>query len=150
MADEIFPNAQGKLVQVGERITGQACLSREEIATFARLCGDLNPLHHDEDYARHTRFGGIIACGPQVTSLMMGLTATYFSQGKAMLGLEFTFRFRKAVKAGEAIALAWEVVAAEPKASLRGVLVTLEGRATNSQGEAVLTGTGKVLVTDKL
>jgi acyl dehydratase len=150
MADEISPDAQRRLVQVGERITGQVCLSREEIATFARLCGDLNPLHHDEDYARHTRFGGIIACGPQVTSLMMGLTATYFSQGRAMLGLEFTFRFRKAVKAGESIALAWEVVAAEPKASLQGVLVTLEGKATNPQGEAVLTSTGKVLVTDKL
>ena len=150
MADEIFPDAQRRLVQVGERITGQVCLSREEIATFARLCGDLNPLHHDEDYARHTRFGGIIACGPQVTSLMMGLTATYFSQGKVMLGLEFTFRFRKAVKAGESIALAWEVVAAEPKASLQGELVTLEGKVTNPQGQIVLTGVGKVLVTDTL
>lgn len=150
MADEIPSDAQRRLVQVGERITGQVCLSREEIATFARLCGDLNPLHHDENYARQTRFGGIIACGPQVTSLMMGLTATYFSQGKAMLGLEFTFRFRKAVKAGEPIALAWDVVAAEPKASLQGVLVTLEGKATNPQGETVLTGSGKVLVTDKL
>ena len=150
MADEIPPAAQGRLVQVGERITGQVSLSREEIATFARLSGDLNPLHHDEDYARHTRFGGIIACGPQVTSLMMGLTATYFSQGKAMLGLEFTFRFRKAVKAGETIDMAWEVTAAEPKASLHGELVTLEGKATNPQGEIVLTGTGKVLVTDTL
>ena len=150
MAEQTPSDAQGRLVQVGERITGQVCLSRKEIATFARLCGDLNPLHHDEDYARQTRFGGIIACGPQITSLMMGLTATYFSQGKAMLGLEFTFRFRKAVKAGETIALAWEVVAAEPKASLQGVLVTLEGKASNPQGQIVLTGVGKVLVTDTL
>ena len=65
-----------------------------------------------------------------------------------MLGLEFSFRFRKAVKAGETIALAWEVVAAEPKASLQGELVTLEGKATNPQDQIVLTGVGKVLVTD--
>ena len=150
MAEQTPSDAPGRLVQVGERITGQICLSREEIAAFARLCGDLNPLHHDEDYARQTRFGGIIACGPQITSLMMGLTATYFSQGKAMLGLEFTFRFRKAVKAGEMIDMAWEVVAAEPKASLQGELVTLEGKATNPQGQIVLNGVGKVLVTDTL
>jgi 3-hydroxybutyryl-CoA dehydratase len=50
----------------------------------------------------------------------MGLTATSFSQETAMLGLEFTFQFRKAVKAGEKIMLEWEVVETSPKASLQG------------------------------
>lgn len=137
-------------VQVGERIAAQVALTREEIATFARLCGDLNPLHHDEGYARQTRFGSIIACGPHITSLMMGLTATHFSRSGAMLGLEFTFRFRKAVQADELITMEWEVVTVEPKASLQGSIVTLRGKATNQQGQDVLTGTGKILATDKL
>lgn len=113
------------------------------IAEFARLCGDQNPLHHDEVYARGTRFGGIIACGPHLSSLMMGLTATYFTQNGAMLGLEFSFRFLKAVKAGGTLEMEWEVVAVEPKASLGGEIVTLEGRATNEEGVVVLPGTGK-------
>jgi acyl dehydratase len=95
-----FPNIQ---ICVGARITGEVALSLEEIAQFARLSGDLNPLHHDEQYAAQTRFGGVIVSGPQFTSLMMGLTATYFSQETAMPGLEFTFHFRKAVKVGEAV-----------------------------------------------
>lgn len=139
-----------RYAQVGERFGGQISLTAAEIATFATLCGDLNPLHHDESYARQTRFGGIIACGPQVISLMMGLTATHFSRASAMLGLEFTFRFRKAVIADETIDIAWEVITAEPKASLGGDLVTLEGKATNQQGQIVVQGTGKVLVTEKL
>ena len=116
MAKETASTPQDRRVRVGERIVGQLSLSLEEIATFARLSGDLNPLHHDEDYARRTRFGGVIACGPQLTSVMMGLTATYFSQGRVMLGLEFTFRFRKAALAGDTIDIVWEVVSVEPKA----------------------------------
>lgn len=142
-----FPNIQ---IRVGERITGEVALSLEEIAQFARLSGDLNPLHHDEQYAAQTRFGGVIVSGPQLTSLMMGLTATYFSQETAMLGLEFTFHFRKAVKVGEAVTMAWDIVSAAPKASLQGVLVDLDGRAINAHGQIVLIGKGKVLVTTKL
>jgi acyl dehydratase len=137
-------------IQVGERFASQVTLTRAQIATFATLCGDTNPLHHDEAYARRTRFGGVIACGPQITSLMMGLTATHFSQTTAMLGLEFTFRFRKAVKAEQSIHMEWEVVAAEYKRSLGGQLVTLQGRATNPRGEVVLSGSGTVLVTTTL
>jgi acyl dehydratase len=92
----------------------------------------------------------VIVSGPQLVSLMMGLTATYFSRETAMLGLEFTFHFRKAVKAGETVTLEWEVVHAEPKTSLRGVIASLEGKVTNDQGHVMLTGKGKVLVTAKL
>lgn len=137
-------------IQIGERITAQVALTRAEIARFATLCGDQNPLHHDEAYALQTRFGGIIACGPHITSLMMGLTATHFSRDGAMLGLEFTFRFRKAVKADEQITMEWEIVAAEYKASLQGSLVTLHGKASNEEEQEVLTGTGKILATEKL
>jgi acyl dehydratase len=131
-------------------MSSQMRLSHEEIATFARLSGDLNPLHHDEGYAQQTRFGGVIVSGPQLISLMMGLTATYFSRETAMLGLEFTFHFLKAVKADEMITLEWEVEHVEPKASLQGVIASLDGKATNEQGQVVLTGKGKVLVTAML
>ncbi len=137
-------------ISVGEHIVEQVALSFEEIKRFATLCGDLNPLHHDEDYARQTRFGGVIACGPQLSSLMMGMTATYFSREGAMLGLEFNFRFRKAVMVGDTITMDWEIVAADYKASLQGQLVVLEGTAVNQAGELVMTGQGKILAVDKL
>ena len=141
-----FPDIQ---IHIGDRITGSIVLSLAEVATFARLSGDLNPLHCDEQYAAQTRFGGVIVSGPQLTSLMMGLTATYFSRETAMLGLEFTFHFRKAVKAGETVNMIWDIVSAEPKASLQGVLVNLDGKAMVLD-QIVLTGKGKVLVMSQL
>ena len=144
------PEFQEWRVRVGERLSKQMVFSREEVATFARLSGDLNPLHHDEAYARQTRFGEIIVSGPQLISLMMGIIATRFSQETAMLGLDFAFSFRKAVKAGEMVTLEWEVVQAEPRQSLQGILVSLDGKMTNTQGEIMFSGKGKVLVTAKL
>lgn len=137
-------------VQIGEHFEEQMRLTPEEIAAFARLCGDFNPLHHDEAYARQTRFGGIIASGPHVTSRMMGLVATHFSKKGAMLGLEFDFHFHKAVKAGEAITIVWEVVQTEPKASLQGILVALEGRVRDDAGRVLIKAAGKILLTDTL
>jgi acyl dehydratase len=137
-------------VQVGERFVTQVTLSASDVAEFARRCGDLNPLHHDETYARGTRFGAIIASGPHLSSLMMALTASHFSRNGAMLGLEFCFRFVKAVRAGEGLELAWSVVATEPKPSLGGEIVSLEGQATNVERVVVVTATGKVLVAPSL
>ena len=137
-------------VEIGEKISAQVTLTEAEITEFARLCGDTNPLHSDQTYASQTRFGGIIACGPHHASLLMGLVASHFSKTAAMLGLEFSFHFRKAVRPGETLDLRWEVVAVMPKASLAGEIVSLEGRITNQQGVEVLAATGKVLVTPRL
>jgi len=146
----VSPEIPENRVQVGERILGQVSLTHDEVATFAQLSGDLNPLHHDETYARHTRFGGVIVSGPQLISLIMWLTATYFSREAAMLGLEFTFQFRKAVKVGETVNMEWIIVTTEPKASLHGIIASLEWTATNDHGQVVLTGSGKVLITATL
>ena len=138
-------------VQVGERLVGQASLTPAEISESARLSGDPNPLHHDEAYARGTRFTGIIVSGPQIISLMLGLIPSYFGQtNRAVLGLEFTFRFIQAVKAGERMEMEWQVTAAEAKPSLGGQIVTLAGKVTNQKQEVVFAATGKVLITAQL
>jgi len=136
----------GDLVRVGERITEEARFDKEEIAEFARLAGDFNPLHHDEEFAKTTRFGGIIASGPQTASRFMGMTATYFSKRGTSLGLEFTLRFAGPVRPEEHLEMAWEVVEVTDKPKLNGEIVTLDGRVTNPAGKVVMTGTGTVLV----
>jgi acyl dehydratase len=137
-------------VLVGERITEEARFSKKQIVDFAKLAGDFNPLHHDEEFAKTTRFGGIIACGPQTASRFLGMTATHFSKRGASLGLEFTLRFAGPVRPEERLEMAWEVVGVTHKPKLNGEIVKIEGRVTNPAGEVVLTGTGKVLVAHSL
>jgi len=81
----------------------------EAIRQFATLCGDHNPLHHNAAAAAAGPFGALIASGPHVVALMMGLDATFLSQRHEALGLGFEFRFVKAVVAGTTLTLEWTV-----------------------------------------
>jgi len=138
------------LVQIGEKFSKQIELTETEISHFARMCGDPNPLHHNSAYAKKTRFGKIIVCGPHITSLMMAMTAEHFSYNTAMVGLEFSFQFLKAIGTGELVNLEWEVISIQNKPSLNGEIVELKGKITNENGATVLTGRGKILVTAQL
>jgi acyl dehydratase len=136
-----------KPVQVGEKFVHQMRLNEIEISQFAHSIGDPNLLHHDAEYAQKTRFGSIIVCGPHISSLMMGLAAQHFSQNYAMVGLDFSIQFLKAIKAGELIDMEWEVVGTQYKDSLNGEILDLKGKITNEQGVIAVTSSSKVLVT---
>ncbi len=65
--------------EVGERFEMTVKFEADDAIDFARRAGDHNPLHWDEEAAARSRFGGLIACGPQYASLFMGMAATHFS-----------------------------------------------------------------------
>lgn len=44
-------------VKVGDTARRSMLVTDEQIELFARLSGDRNPLHFDEDFARKTKFG---------------------------------------------------------------------------------------------
>lgn len=137
-------------IRIGEKIVSQTRLNETQISQFAHSCGDTNPLHHDPEYARQTRFGSIIVCGPHITSLMMGMLAKHFSQDTAMVGLECAFQFLKAIKAQELIALEWEVIATEYKDSLNGEIVDFQGKVTNELKVEAVTGSARILVASQI
>ncbi|MDB5803581.1 MAG: maoC like domain protein [Betaproteobacteria bacterium] len=133
--------------RVGERFSRTVKLTAEGIHEFAQAAGDMNPLHHDAMFAEASRFGGIIASGTHYVALIMGLVATHFTaQGEAAAGLEFSFQLKKPVRAGDTITLTWEVMEVTPKASLKGDILTLNGRITTQTGAEVLTCVGKIVL----
>jgi acyl dehydratase len=140
----------GRFATVGEEITADLELSPGDIRRFASLAGDENPLHHDEAYARGTRFGRLIASGTHVVARFMGVTATEFSRRGAALGLEFSFRLAKAGLAGDTLRISWRVTRVEAKEKLGGELVFLDGDVRNGQGEVAVRGKATLLVAERL
>jgi hypothetical protein len=61
------------------------------------------------------------------------------------LGLEYNFRFRKAIRMGETVNMHWVVTEIVPKPGL-GDIVTFEARLTLAGGELAVTGTGKCVL----
>jgi len=72
--------------QPHERFSAQLALEPDAASAFASAVGDTNPLHHDAEFAASTRFGRLLASGPQTTAHLLALTASHFSKRGAMLG----------------------------------------------------------------
>lgn len=137
---------RARVVRVGERMEATLELPPDSIKSFATLVNDQNPLHHDDSYAQASRFGSLIASGTQPTAHLMAVLATHFSAYAQPLGLEFSIKLVRAVKANDVLKMHWQVVDAHWKASLNGDLVKLEGEAQNQLGETVVKATATIVV----
>ncbi|MEM7131504.1 MAG: MaoC family dehydratase [Chloroflexota bacterium] len=137
-------------IQPHQRFKKEIFLTPEITSSFAKAAGDLNPIHHDPEFAATTRFGRLIASGTHTSALLMGLTANHFSTFGAMVGLEFSLYFKKPVFADETIVLEWLIVDTKPHKRTQGLIVDLRGRIQNSEGITSVGAKGKVLVAETL
>ena len=147
--------AHEQLIRVGEKLTRTLRFSREDIAAFARMSLDENPLHLDSQLAQRTRFGEIIASGQQSAAVLMGMLATHYSRAddgvvRQMLCLNMNFAFKAPVFADQDIKLECRVSAVEWKARLNGVLAQLDGTAAAGAGHPAVVARGSILVKELL
>jgi len=138
------------LVRAGECIEHVASYSREEIARFAMLTLDVNPLHHDREAAIRAGQRDVIASGQHTSALMSGLAASYFSREgdgipRSMLCLNFNFAYREPIFADAQVTLSWRVASTEWNSKLDGVIAQLEGQALVDDAPSVI-ARGTVLV----
>ena len=102
-----------------ERFAVEVTLTPAMVAAYTAAAGDTNPVHHAPTFAATTRYRRLIASGTHTTALLLGLTASHYSQHEAMVGLEFWVRFRRPIYADETIRLEWLVVRVTPNAQLK-------------------------------
>ncbi len=135
--------------QPHERFSAVVALDPQATSAFAHSVGDTNPVHHDPAVAAQSRFGRLIASGPQTTAHLLALTASHFSKRGAMLGLEFWVRFKRPIYADETITLEWLVVSVKQNSRHDGEIIDLRGRIRNQNGDTAVGAKGRVLVMDK-
>lgn len=149
-----MPDAR-PLIVAGERIARTVRYTRDDIAAFARMSYDDNPLHRDAQLAQRARFGEIIASGQQTAAGLMGVLATHFSRAddgmaRQMLCLNMNFAFKGPVFADQDVLLAWQVSNAAWNAKLAGWLVHLDGSAAVARAKPAVIARGTILVTEVL
>jgi len=62
-------------VAVGDTATRSLTLTAEHVESYARITGDRNPLHFDEEFAAGTKFGRLVVQGGLTTGLLHALVA---------------------------------------------------------------------------
>jgi acyl dehydratase len=133
-------------MKTGEKFSKEILFDPAGIATFAKASGDMNPLHHDAEFAATSRFGGLIASGSHVTALMMGMVSDYFADKGTNVGLDFSFRFQAPIRANDLVTIRWTITESMPKLSLRGDIITLEGEAVRENGIIAVSSTAHALL----
>ena len=142
--NEIEP--AGAPIAPGYRFVQTHAFSEEQVSRFATAVGDENPLHHDTEFARGTRFGGLIASGTHTTSLLLGLTATHFARRGSVLGTSFSVDLLRPVLATETVLMEWCVtsIAAHSKG---GSILELQGVMKGADDRTRVHAHGTVLFT---
>lgn len=124
-------------VRVGFTFEKNIILTEEEISTFAKLSEDHNPIHHNPEVARASRFAGIIASGPQTSSLFMGTVPTFFAPEYLAMGMKFEVEFLAPVRPNIELVIKWVISEVIPKPKLNGYIVVNKGGIYDNQTELV-------------
>jgi acyl dehydratase len=125
----------------GDTVRWRHEITAEEVDCFARLSGDVNPLHLDDTFGQEHGFRGRVVHGALVSALISRVLGTELP-GPGCLWLSQTTRFAQPVYIAEPIEVIVRVV--HKSESLRTLV--LETTVENLRGETVLTGEAKVSV----
>ena len=127
-------------IQVGQKAAKSCEITSQLVAEFARLSGDNNPVHLDEDYAAQTIFKKPIAHGLLIGSLVSALLGTQLP-GPGAIYFSQNFEFKAPVFIGDTITAQVEVI----EKGLKHKKLTLATTACNQDGKLILEGVATVL-----
>lgn len=134
-------------VEVGQHFESTMTVTETHLVVGAGLFGDFNPLHVNQTFSEHSRYGSRIAHGYLTSSFMAAALGMLF-HGTAIAYLEHSCRFIAPVRAGDTLTTVWRVSAKEPKPHHDGGVVSLTGTCTNQDGINVAEASAKMLVHD--
>ena len=126
---------------VGQKITFSKKIDESLLDDFAKISGDFNPLHMDNEYAKKTKFGKRVCHGM--------LLASFFSQlvgmnlpGKNSLYFSQTLNFRNPCFIDDEITVEGEII--EKKSNMK--LISIKTIIYNQEGKCIIDGVAKVIV----
>ncbi len=126
-------------LRVGDAAESSKTITETDIALFAAVTGDFNPVHMDAEFAKTTPFGARVAHGPITLSLSAGILGMRLP-GIGTVAVTNHIDYRKPVYIGDTITTRVEV--AELDAARNRATMSL--RWTNQDGAVVAEGVAVV------
>ena len=125
---------------VGQKVVFSEKIDESLLTDFAKLSGDFNPLHMDEDYALNTNFEKRVCHGMLLASFFSQLVGMYLP-GKNSLYFSQSLNFRNPCFIGDEVTIEGEIT--EKKSNTK--IITI--KTTISRGTTIIIdGTAKVIV----
>lgn len=127
-------------LQVGDAATSSKTVTETDVALFAAISGDFNPLHMDAEYAAKSRFGARVAHGPLTLALCAGLLGTRLP-GLGTIAVSNHIDYRRPVFIGDTVTTRVEVAELDADSGRATMALTW----TNQKGDVVADGTAVVM-----
>jgi acyl dehydratase len=138
MAD-FLENQVYDAIQIGQIAELQRVLTRDDIALFSKVSGDLNPTHMDEEYARARGAKGLVGHSLWATGLISSLLANVLP-GPGTVYRSQDSRFHRQVELGDSLRARVKVLEKQPEH-----VVLFECQVVNQHGETVMDGRASVI-----
>jgi 3-hydroxybutyryl-CoA dehydratase len=122
-------------IKIGDTASSSKTVTEADIANFAEVSGDFNPIHVDAEFASQSMFKERIAHGMLSASYISALLGNQLP-GPNTLYLGQTLNFKNPVKIGDTVTA--EVKVTEKRDDKR--ILKLETTVTNQRGEVVIDG----------
>lgn len=127
--------------QIGQEAAQSLLISAEAVERYARLVGDTNPVHLDEDYASHSFFRQRVAHGLLVAGPISAILGTRLP-GPGTIYLNQSLEFKRPVTLGQTITARVKIVEKFDQHKKLKLRTWVENQA----GQVVLDGSATVLV----
>ena len=128
-------------IKIGLEHSFEETINEELEENFAKISGDFNPLHMDEQYAKKTKFGKRVCHGMLLASFFSRLVGMYLP-GKNALYFTQNLNFVEPCFIGDIIVVKGEVV--DKSEATR--MVKLKTTIKNHEGKLLIEGTAQVLI----
>ena len=125
---------------LGEAAQFTKTVTETDIAFFAAISGDFNPVHVDAEFAKRSRFGARVAHGPLTLALAAGVLGMHLP-GVGTIAVTNFIEYRKPVFVGDTITTRGEI--SDRDEERRRVRVALTW--TNQDGVVVAEGYADVM-----
>jgi acyl dehydratase len=129
-----------------EGTTPEVTVTKEMIRAYADLTGDHTPVHVDEEFAKASHFGGIVAHGLFGLSLADGLKTQGTLQFPPGASLGWTWDFLEPIRAGDRLHVKYRIGAMRQTRKPGWGIVNLASELINQDGEVVQKGEHKLMI----
>ena len=130
-------------IEIGLTKKFNITITQSMVNDFAKLSGDFNPLHVDDEYAKSTKFQNKVVHGMLLASFLSRMVGMYMP-GKHALYTSQSLEFPHPCFIDDEITVSSVVI----DKSQSTKIIKIESKITNKKNEILLNGVGRIIVRD--